>query len=435
MIRSVLDRSQDRPVTLGLTALAVAAYSVAGPAESSEPFQGLGALLVGVFRHGTLTHLALNLTLLAASGFRVEPVLGTLLTVFLAASAAVLGTAAELWLSGPGFVGLSGVAYAFAACTILHPDTAPWPRATALTIIPLILLAEWVFLRDDLAVYTHITGATTGGLIAMFSNLLGKKGPHLKQMKWEHVSKVIPIIAETDEDDAAEAEELFLKRGFDNMFVLVDRGEVLGLTGFGVDETVPDLAWLSWTYLGQAYQGQGLGNQMFNDLLGMLNKQGVRKIFIETSDYIEDGEAIYADAHRLYEEFGAGVELTVPDFHQPGEAKIIYGLNNPEAPESVITPDAAEPGLAITGVEKAAESDNVADLRWEETPTGYAGGDFALNRAREQGFRKAVLAIPSDISRSQAEMLQAQGFRHLGQLADYYGSGLGQDWWAHDLAP
>ena len=66
--------------------------------------------------------------------------------------------------------------------------------------------------------------------------------------------------------------------------------------------------------------------------------------------------------------------------------------------------------------------------------TGFSGANFALSNAREQGFRMAVLAVPSDISSAQGDALRAKGFRLVGQLTEYYGSGLGQDWWTHDLA-
>ncbi|MEO1308584.1 MAG: rhomboid family intramembrane serine protease [Pseudomonadota bacterium] len=59
----------------------------------------------------------------------------------------------------------------------------------------------------------------------------------------------------------------------------------------------------------------------------------VVSIFIATSDYAENGVPIYANAFRLYEEFGANIELKIPDYHSPGETKIVYGLANPEYPD------------------------------------------------------------------------------------------------------
>lgn len=267
----------------------------------------------------------------------------------------------------------------------------------------------------------------------MFSSLFSSKGAQLKPMEWKHVSSVVTIIHQTDEDDAAEAERMFLDHGYENMFVLVERGKVLGVTGFGVDDLVHDVAWLSWTYLDEVHLGQGYGAQMLNDLLGRLAKSGIRKIFIETSDYEEDGRKIYASAHRLYEEFGANIELTVPDYHGPSEAKIIYGIDNPEAPATEPAEAGEDTGIVLTGIVSAPETEDVAGFEWSEAPAGLAGADFYIAQLRKQKFRAGVLAIPDDLSQPNAGMLEAAGFSHLGQLKDYYGTGQSQDWWSYQI--
>lgn len=268
----------------------------------------------------------------------------------------------------------------------------------------------------------------------MFSSLFASKGAQLKPMEWKHLAEAITIINQTDEDDALEAEQIFLESGYTDMFVLVERGKVLGLTGFGMDDVVPDVAWLSWTYLDEEFLGQGYGAQMLNDLLGMLAKQGVRKIYIETSDYEEDGEKIYASAHRLYEEFGANIELTVADYHAPGEAKIVYGIDNPEADATAPFEPGEDTGFMVTGVEKAPESKDVAGLQWSEAPVGVAGLDFYVEQMRSSGFREAILAIPQDLSEPNEDKLTGFGFTHLGQLKDYYGTDQSQEWWSYQDA-
>jgi len=384
--------------------------------------------LIGVFRHGDPIHLALNCLLILIGGTLTEPRIGSWQTAGLAGLCLVSGVAVEFAVAGPGFVGLSPVAYGLVACglvTASHPDR----RGIVLVMIGLALTAEFFLLRPQIAVFTHITSALIGGGFAMLKSLFGAKGPALKPMEWRHVSPVVQIIGQTDEDDAYEAESTFLNEGMDDMFVLLDRGEVLGVIGYSLDEQVPDLAWLSWTYLDQAQTGRGLGSLMLNDLLGRLAKLGVRKIFIETSDYEDFGKKIYAAAHKLYEEFGAKVELTVPDYHAPREAKIIYGLDNPEAPSTPATEVSEALGLAITGFDKAAETEDVAGLRWTEAQGGLVGLDQQLALARQQNYRMAVLAIPSDLSKANEAALQEQGLSPCGRLKDYYGEGMHQDWW------
>ncbi len=420
------------PVTIGLILSAIAGYALLGPVRYSGPIVDFPDHLLFMFRHGNLSHLTLNCLLILIGGSLTEPVLGWLRTLALAALFAFAGTTAELLLAGPGFVGLSGVAYGLVSYGLIVASP-PERRGWTLALICIVLAAEWLFLRPQIAVFTHIASALIGGGLAMFSALFGSGGPKLKPMEWRHVSSAIQIIAQTDEDDATEAESKFVDDGTDNMFVLQDKGNVIGLIGYCLDEDVPDVAWLSWTYLDQAHTGKGLGNLMLNDLLGKLAQLQVRKIFIETSDYEEFGKKLYAAAHKLYEEFGASVELTVPGYHGPNEAKIVYGLENPEAPEILPADPSPNTGLSIFEVHKAPETDDVAGLRWRETNTGLSGLDQQLSLARTQKYRMAVLAIPSDLSDANAADLQAQGLQKCGELKEFYGKGLHQTWWRCEL--
>ncbi len=417
------------PVTCALFILIVSVYLIEGSGRDLQSVTSVPDHLYGLFRHGDVTHLLINCALLAIGGWMTEPRIGPGWTACLCVGCVAMGLGAEFILSGPGFIGISGAAYGLMAFGMIA-EAPPGQRPFTILLIGLALTAEVVLLREDFAVYMHLAAAITGGGIAMIASLFGSKGPALKPMEWKHVSRVVQIIAQTDEDDALEAENTLIDSGYENMFVLVDRGQVLGLTGYGLDEHAPDLAWLSWTYLDEAEMGKGLGSKMLDDLLGMLAKQGVRKIFIETSDYEEDGEKIYASAHKLYEEFGAEVELTLPDYHAPGEAKIIYGLENPEAPATPEPDEPTDTGLRFTGLQDAPETDNVAGLTWDEAPVGVAGLDHYLTRAKEKNYRMAVLTLPDDLSQANREALETHGFQHKGTLEDYYCTGSHQEWWS-----
>lgn len=206
---------------------------------------------------------------------------------------------------------------------------------------------------------------------------------------------------------------------FENMYVLVDGRKVIGVTGYGVDPDVPDLAWLSWTHLAAKYHGQRYGRTVVDDLLGMLAKQGVRKIFIETSNYSEDGVCICANAHRLYKELGASLEPTVPDYHAIREAKLFFGLDNPEFPVGPTPETGARSGVALMALRKAPETGDVTSIQWEEIPESLTGVDITLSNFKERGFRMAILTIPQDLSEANQTDLD-KNFRLVGQLADYY---------------
>ena len=135
----------------------------------------------------------------------------------------------------------------------------------------------------------------------------------------------------------------------------------------------------------------------------------------------------------MYEDFGASVELTVPDYHTIGEAKIVYGLDNPEYEAGPAPAPSENEGIAIGGSAKEPETDNVRGLTWSEVPVGVAGLDHAIEKARNKGARMLVLAIPSDLSDANSAALESHGFATCGKLADYYNLGLHQTWWVCSL--
>ena len=98
-------------------------------------------------------------------------------------------------------------------------------------------------------------------------------------------------------------------------------------TGAQPDLDAPGIAWLSWTYLHPDVRSQGVGRMMVDEMLTILRANNVRKVFIATSDYMEDGEDVYLDARRFYESLGAELELLQRDYHQRGEARYVYGLS------------------------------------------------------------------------------------------------------------
>ena len=388
-------------------------------------------MVINQFRHGTRIHLGGNIAILLFAGLRVEREIGFSNTLILMITCAAAGGILQTALVGPHFVGISGPAYGLATYAVMRHA-----RPEFLTWIALLLVAiavgEVLTLGDRVAVWTHVTSMFVGG-VAVFGNLFGSAEPTLKPMQLTHLSKGIAIINETDEDDALDAEETLLKRGMDGMFVLMQRQDVLGVTGYAVDEDTDGSAWLSWTYLTEDRRGEGLGGQMMNDLLGKLNEIGIRKIFMATSDYAEDGVPIYADAFKLYEEFGAEIELKVPDYHSPGETKIVYGLNNPEYPDEEPFQRAAPKGIRFTGAYLAPEAEGTMGIDWQEADDGVSGLAEATASATKKKGHLAVLALPSDLSDLAQNVLSDEGYAICGKLADFYQTGLHQVWWSRHL--
>lgn len=268
----------------------------------------------------------------------------------------------------------------------------------------------------------------------MLGRLFGGNEPRLVPMKQDHLSQVVAIIAETDEDDAAEAEENLIAGGGEGMFVLLVDRKVAGVTGALPVDGVEGVAWLSWTYLAAAHRGEGLGKFMINKLLGTLSEHEIRKIFIATSDYAEDGAPIYAAAHRLYEEMGAVEELRLPAYHGEDEAMIVYGLVNPAFDAPDLAPEDPPVGVMFESAERAPDSDRIAALHWRELDPGEAGAPVQGLAERMAEVRAgkacaAVIALPDPLSQIAADALQEAGFARAGRLAEYYAAGVDQIWW------
>lgn len=259
--------------------------------------------------------------------------------------------------------------------------------------------------------------------------------PYLEFLRPEDIERVVAIIDQTDEDDAADAQDdLSGPAGLENMFGLWYKGEIVGVTGYNLSEASADVVWLSWTYVDDAVRGDGAGKYMVEELLAHLNQKKVRKIFIPTSDYIEDGEPLYADAHAFYKAVGASLELTIPNFYAPGENMLVYGLENPGMAKPESFEGLGERGVRFLSVEPDDEGEGVGNIAWEETEDGSVEGiDRVIGLANSRGYRLCLAALPADISDQATGALELDGFQRLGVLEDFYALELSQVWWAKSL--
>lgn len=258
----------------------------------------------------------------------------------------------------------------------------------------------------------------------------GASGPQLRAMERGDMGAVLRIISAHDEDDFEEAREE-LRDDIEGMFVLTERGKVVGVTGAHTDPHSEDIVWLSWTYVDPANQGNGLGRAMFQQMTGMLRSEGMRKLFINTSDHREDGEDTYAAARAFYEKMGAHLEVTLPDYHADRESRLTYGLDLAGSPPRNEHPPGG--ALKFIDVEELPESDRGLGLVWEEVENAPdpAAVDPDLTRwieeARKRGARILFAAVPSDLCANLNEPFQTTGFTHHGRLIDYFEPNIHQE--------
>lgn len=280
----------------------------------------------------------------------------------------------------------------------------------------------------------------------MIFSLGGKKEPVLRPMKRGDLAKVIEIINEHDEDDAEEAAES-LQDSLDGIFVLDEGGGgfslenksgVFGVIGARQDPDVQDICWLSWTYVAEDRQGQGWGRMMMENIIEMLRENGIRKLFISTSNYEEDGEDIYAAAKGLYQSVGAELELTVPDFHDKGEDQLIYGLPLLEI-EGETEIESLTGTLEFYDVNPMPESEMGFALNWEmhegeaEVPPIPEQLKKYVSEGKQHRARILISTLPSDIAATIESDLKYGGFTRIGELKDFHAPGLHEEYWVNRL--
>lgn len=264
----------------------------------------------------------------------------------------------------------------------------------------------------------------------MVFSMFGGGAPQFRAMERSDLGGVLRIISQHDEDDFEEAREE-LREDMEGMFVLVDKGKVAGVTGAHVDPHSDDVVWLSWTYVDIERQGQGLGKTMFNGVTEMLRNEGMRKLFINTSDYMDDGEDMYAAARAFYEKMGAKLEIKLPDYHADGEARYTYGLDLAGKADRSQQPGGG--AVRFIDIEELDESDGGLGLVWEEAegaadPANVdAGLEQWISEARRRNGRVLFAAVPSDLCANLNEAFGRTGFAHHGRLLDYFAPNVHQE--------
>jgi len=255
-----------------------------------------------------------------------------------------------------------------------------------------------------------------------------------RPMQPRDAGAALEIVCAHDEDDGAEAEAT-LSGDLSAFYVVEVEGVVAGFTGYQRIFDAPGSAWLSWTYVHEDFRRRGIGGFMLEELKALLEKRGVERLFIATSNYTEDGVDLYADARRFYERQGARCDLVIDDFFSPGEAKYIYRL---PLTEGAVFADSPEPGhVAFVDGDMLEESDTAWGFYWTETETDAQGNsaedtglDTLIADARSNGAQAIFVSLPSNLSQSAAIKLQAAGFQNIGAVTDFYGPGVNDIYWA-----
>ncbi len=455
-VKNISDEARNYPVTLGITLLTLAGFAFFSP-STIEPLSGESGitlypikLILGSFLHVNAVHLLTNLGIWGLAGYYLEPKTGSkrfLITVMLAT---LIGGGLETLLFNYKFVGLSAACYGLLGL-IMWIQIAEGKGAPGIfrgfAFILLFAVADTalntIASPNDIAYAAHIGGLMAGFLSSLGIGKGGASGqPHrvFRAMAESDVKPILEIIYEHDEDDGQEAEDAF-SRSLSDKYVMEFEGRVMGMTGFRADDHSPETAWLSFTYIHDYFRKKGNAYWMMLELRNTLEAQGIKRLFIATSDYEDEdtGEDIYLPARNFYEhKLNAERELRVDDYYAPGESKYIYSLAVSSDIDESPAPLPENHTARFLGLEEADESDTSYVTLWEEmTPDDNESKskrptksfDEMIEEVKSYSGKALFVTLPNYISMHHAVELEASGFKKLGTLNDYFSPGIDEVYW------
>lgn len=399
------------------------------------------------FFHLSTAHLGLNLVIWIIIAGRYERLNGPAKLAVLMILASLLGGSLEWITSDLNFAGLSVTIYALLAAYIHDEVTASGRFSASGKFFTCLMSLVLVFVIIGIeAIMAYPTGQKTalgahvgGALAGLFSKFsrgtTTQNGMTFRPMVAEDIDPVLGIIFEFDEDDGEEAQVSFSET-LQHKYVVDINGRAVGMSGFTIDDHGPGIAWLSWTYVDENHQRQGIGFFMMQQIRDELMNANIRKVFIATSDYKDedDGTDIYAPARNFYErKLNARREMVVKDYYDRGESKYVYSLPVIEPTGSpVVQGEGFYP--VFIDLHNADESETGFVIGWEETqtPQDQTGALMGLlDQARQKNGHAVFVSMPSGLSVNGASYLTAAGFKQIGRVSDYYAFGVDDTYWAH----
>ena len=144
----------------------------------------------------------------------------------------------------------------------------------------------------------------------------------------DDVGRVRSLVASTGFFNAAEvdvAADLVTERLSKGLrsgyhFILAERGSgLVAYACYGPIEGTQGSFDLFWIAVAPEEQRKGLGPQVFARAETAMRKAGARRIYVDTSSSDR-----YAPTRGFYQRMGFIEEARLPDFHGPGDGRVIY---------------------------------------------------------------------------------------------------------------
>src|SRR4051812_37502762 len=103
-------------------------------------------------------------------------------------------------------------------------------------------------------------------------------------------------------------------------------GQLVGYVCYGATPGTDRTYDLYWIAMHPAFQGEGGGSQLLDEVERRLRQREARLIVVETSSRVD-----YAATRHFYETHGYRSEASVSDFYAPGDDRVIYTKRFSEA--------------------------------------------------------------------------------------------------------
>ena len=151
----------------------------------------------------------------------------------------------------------------------------------------------------------------------------------LRHSDLEGINNILNDISQFNKEEkvcAIELAEASLKeqdtKEYEFLVAVDEQDKIYGFVSFSDIPLTDNCYDLYWIVTNAKLQNKGVGTKLINELLKILKKRGVRKLFTETSS--QDG---YKLTRSFYEKRGFKLIADIPDFYKIGDNKMIYVKN------------------------------------------------------------------------------------------------------------
>ena len=104
----------------------------------------------------------------------------------------------------------------------------------------------------------------------------------------------------------------------DIVYVGIEDGRIIGVSGYFIDRYETNHYWLGWFYVDKKYTNQGYGSQMLEYITNELKDKGVKKLYVNTNSH-----HYFKVALQFYLKNDFRIDGFIRDYYWNGEDQLI----------------------------------------------------------------------------------------------------------------